>query len=308
VLERNQRLEISPRSNVSGDHYNGYVFANAWNMTNMRATVEVLQATAGSADTNLAVCVDSRNFYMISVESGQLRFEQIVNGSRSTVSIAFNATTHRFWRIRHDPASDSIVFETSSDGQTWAVRRSDARQLPITSLRAEISAGTWEALGSAGMAVFDNFRLESNNQLPPLVSPPMVASAQQTALTLAALQNPDDTRLLSLVFSIEQSSKAFIGEYNRFTSATDIDRFLRLAIDSANAARLVPRPAVRKRLMITAEYLTNALALMEATGNRIGEVDNNSSTVRVSAEGGSRVHLIKSASGNARTFKRGLLK
>lgn len=136
----------------------------------------------------------------------------------------------------------------------------------------------------------------------------MVASAQQTALILAGLPIPDTTRIVSLVSSIEQSSKAFLGEYNRFTSATDIDRFLRLAIDSANAARLVPRPAVRKRLMITAEYLTNALALMEATGNRIGEVDNNSSTVRVSAEGGSRVHLIKSASGNARTFKRGLLK
>jgi hypothetical protein len=277
-------LEISPRVNVTSDHYNGYVFANAWNMTNMRATVEVVQATTNSADTNLAVCIDSRNFYMISVESGQIRFEQVVVGSRSTVSIAFNASQHRFWRIRHDPTSDSIVFGTSNDGLTWTSRRTVARQLPINALRAEISAGTWEALSAPGMAVFDNFRLESNNQLPALVSPPMVASAYQMAMSLTTVQNPDSTVILDLVTNIEQAYTAFVGEYNRFSSASDIDKTLRYALASANAARLAPRPAVRKRLLITAQCLNDALVLMQATGSRQAVAVYTPSDMRTSVD------------------------
>ena len=175
VLERNQRLEISPQANVSRDHYNGYVSVSAWNLTNARASVEVVQAAAGgSTNTQLALCLDAGNFYMISVEGAQLRFEQVINRERSTVSIAYNAAQHRHWRIRHDPTSDSIIFETSADGQAWTVRRTMSRQLQITSLRAEISAGTWEAIIAPGTTIFDNFRLEANGGAP-VNSPPLAS-------------------------------------------------------------------------------------------------------------------------------------
>ncbi len=281
VLERNQRLEISPRTNVTGDHYNGYVFANAWNMTNMRASVEILQTASGSSDTNLAVCLDSRNFYMISVESGQLRFEQIVNGVRTTVSVAFSAAQNRFWRIRHDASSDSIVFETSSDGQTWTQRRSVPRQIAIYSMRAEISAGTWEAVGSTGMAIFDNFRLESNNPQAALVSPSLVANAEQTAWSLGAQQNPSQANIQGLVTNIELAYTTFVGEYNRFSACTDIDKLLRYALASAHAARLAPRPTIRKRLMVTAQYLSDAYDMMQATGARPADVRTVSLMTRI---------------------------
>jgi hypothetical protein len=209
---------------------------------------------------------------MISVEGGQLRFEQVMGGSRTSVVIAYNAAQHRFWRIRHDPTSDSIVFETSSDGQTWTVQRTVARQLVITAMRAEISAGTWQALTAPGMAVFDNFRLESNMQA--LVAPQLVASARQLALTLGAQQNPDSASILNLVSNITQAYTAFLGESSRYTASTSIQRDLRNALASANAAHLSPRPAVRKRIMIAADYLGSALAQMQATGAR-GTVTND---------------------------------
>lgn len=180
VLERNQRLEISPRSNVAGDHYNGYLSVGSWNLTNAGATVEVVQTAAGgSTDTQMALCIDNRNFLMISTESGLMRFEQVVNGARSSASLTYNATQHRFWRIRHDPVVDLIIFETSSDGQTWIVRRSTARQLSIGSLRVEISAGTWQSVSTAGTAVFDNFVFETNNG-GPVNSPPTVSITSPT--------------------------------------------------------------------------------------------------------------------------------
>ncbi len=174
VLERNQRLEILPRAGISRDHYNGYVSVAAWNLTNSRASVEVVQvADGGSTNTQLALCIDSRNFLMMSIESGLLRFEQVVSGARSTTSIQYNAAQHRFWRIRHEPAGDVMVFETSADGLAWTAQRTVARQLAITALKAEISAGTWEAVTAPGTTIFDNFRLEANGG-PPVNNPPSV--------------------------------------------------------------------------------------------------------------------------------------
>jgi glucose/arabinose dehydrogenase len=190
VLERNQRLEIAPRANVGGDHYNGYVSATGWNLTNSRASVELIQpASGGSTNTELALCLNSTNFLMISIESGQLRFEQVVNSMRSTTSIGYNATQHRFWRIRHDPSTDSIVFETSPDSQAWTIRRTVVRQLAITSMKVEIGAGTWEALSTPGTAIFDNFKLESNGGVP-VNSPPTVSiTAPASGATFTAPAN-----------------------------------------------------------------------------------------------------------------------
>ena len=174
VLERNQRLEISPRSGVTGDHYNGYVSVATWSLSNARATVELVQAASGgTTNTELALCVDSRNFLMISIESGVLRFEQVVNGVRSTTSTTYNSTQHRFWRIRHDSLADSINFETSSDGLAWIVRRTVVRQLPLGALKVEISAGTWQGVSSPGTAIFDNFNLLANSTAP-VNNPPSV--------------------------------------------------------------------------------------------------------------------------------------
>jgi hypothetical protein len=118
------------------------------------------------------------------------------------------------------------------------------------------------------MAIFDNFRLESNVQLSPLMSPQLVANAQQLALSLGAMQNPDTAGIQTLVSNITEAYTAFMSEYSRFSASSSIDKNLRCALDSANAAHLGPRTMVRKRLMISADYLTTALNLMQSTGAR----------------------------------------
>jgi PKD repeat protein len=167
VLEQNQRLEIYPRANLAGVHYNGYLSAGTQDLTNAGASVEVVQVANGATtDTELALCLDGANFYQIVCESGRLYFQAVVGGARSTTSVAYSATQHRFWRIRHDPVANTILFETSADRVTWTTQRTVARQLAITALRIELSAGTWQALGAPGTAIFDNFRLESNGGTP----------------------------------------------------------------------------------------------------------------------------------------------
>ena len=60
VREQNQRLEITPRALVSGTHFNGYVSVATWNLTDSRASVEVVQSTDTSdyAETVFGVGID----------------------------------------------------------------------------------------------------------------------------------------------------------------------------------------------------------------------------------------------------------
>ena len=163
VNEQNQRLEMSPLANTSGAHANGYSIATPVDLTNKQASVEVVQATNTSSWANTVFSLVADNgFYRFFTEHGLLYLEQSVNGTTTGATpLTYSATTHRFWRIRHDPFSDTIYWETSSDGSTWTVRHSAARQLNITALGADLYVRTWQSESSPGTAIFDNFKFES---------------------------------------------------------------------------------------------------------------------------------------------------
>jgi hypothetical protein len=161
VLERNQRLEITPRAKVTGMRYNGYVSAKTWNMTGASASSQVAQVAIPNewADTVFAVGIDSSNWFRFVHEHGQLYFQSEVKGVKTTTNIAYSSTSHRFWRFRHDVAKDQVVFETSGDGVAWTARRSVPRSIPITAVRFELSAGTFNYNDNTSPAFFDNFLL-----------------------------------------------------------------------------------------------------------------------------------------------------
>jgi hypothetical protein len=108
----------------------------------------------------MALCLNAQNFYMMAAESGWLYCQQVVGGVRSATMVAYNPVLHRHWRLRHDGVTDTMRFETSADRVTWTVQRTAARQMGITGLRVELSAGTWEPVGAPGTAIFDSFQLQ----------------------------------------------------------------------------------------------------------------------------------------------------
>ncbi|MDQ3920263.1 MAG: hypothetical protein M3348_17505 [Acidobacteriota bacterium] len=161
VLERNSRLEITPIANTSVWSHNGYVSSATYDFTGARVSVQVPQVpTGGTAYAIFAVGIDSNNWYRITTTAGQMNFQDMVGGVKNTSSITYNAAQHQYWRIRHDTASDTILFETSADAVNWTTRRTIARNLSITALQMELDAGTFEPVSAPGTAVFDNFRFE----------------------------------------------------------------------------------------------------------------------------------------------------
>jgi hypothetical protein len=159
VAEQGQQLQITTPANILG--YSGYVTANTWDFTNARTSVEVVQTVGLGNDTVFALGIDSNNRYRFVVENGNLYFQYKVNGGASnSTSVAYSATQHRFWRFRHDPVLDQVVFETSADGLNWTTQRSVARQFANTAVKIELDSGSWAARSSATTAIFDNFKLE----------------------------------------------------------------------------------------------------------------------------------------------------
>ncbi|PYS47952.1 MAG: hypothetical protein DMF68_14605 [Acidobacteria bacterium] len=162
VIEQNQRLEITPIPNTSIWSHNGYVSAAAFNLTGTYATVQVPQVpNGGTAMAIFAIGIDSNNWYRIETRSGMIFFQDMVNGTKNTVSATYNATQHRYWRFRHDTGTDMIYFEISPDGATWTTQRTVTRQLVITAMHIELDGGTYEAVPAPGMAVYDDFQLQS---------------------------------------------------------------------------------------------------------------------------------------------------
>jgi len=160
VTEQNGRLSVTPRASVTGDHYSGYVSIMDWNMSGGAATVEVVQKAADKSATLFSFGTDRNNWFGFRAKGSTLYLESRVNGTTTSVSLSYNATAQRFWRFRHDPGTDTVNFETSSDGVSWTALRTVPRTFSITSVKFEIVAGTGESVAAPGAALFDNFNYE----------------------------------------------------------------------------------------------------------------------------------------------------
>ena len=159
VAERNQRIEIVLRSGVSNDRFAGYVTANTFDFTGGAVSAEVVQAGAGQSNTLLAVCQSSSNSAIMVEEAGVLYCCQFVGAAISYQAVTYSPTQQRFWRIRHVPGATPLwAYEASADGATWQPLHSTAVQFPVTAVRAEITAGTWQPETAPGTAIFDNFK------------------------------------------------------------------------------------------------------------------------------------------------------
>lgn len=153
------RLDISLTPSMNG--YAGIDGRTAFDFTGAAATVEVpLVVGQPNTENYLLVYVDKPNFYAISFDGGRLHTYRRMAGSDTAMTLPYDATNHRHWRIAHDPVASEIVFLTSADRTTWLERYRVPATVPVTALTVELAAG--EYLGgtaSPGAAAFDNFEL-----------------------------------------------------------------------------------------------------------------------------------------------------
>ena len=181
----NGQLVITPLTQARGMHYDGYVSANSFDMRNGSVGVELVKAATGGADSIFAIGTDSDNFFRFLVHTAggptslaptakgrdgierpldttvaQLVFQVKVNGVLTSVSIPYDPVQQRFLRFRHEPPTNSIVFETSPnlDFSPISFQQSVVLQKSVSALTVELSAGT-PSPTNPGQTIFDNLNL-----------------------------------------------------------------------------------------------------------------------------------------------------
>ena len=164
VVEQNGQLQITPPDSTTG--YDGFYGVSNVDLTDARASVEVVQTANGGAygiETTYQFSDPATGNYMLfDVGGGNFLMQDRTNGVVSRTLLSYNATQHRFWRFRHNRAADTLNYETSPDGVNWTTLRTVARPFSITNLQAYLYAGKYTATTPTATAIFDNLRIERN--------------------------------------------------------------------------------------------------------------------------------------------------
>lgn len=161
----NGTLTITPRSSFSTSFaYNGYRSVASYDMTNGAVAAEVTQVTSNDlgAQTILSMGINDANYYEIIHNLTNLEMNAWIGDVQNQLTTPYNATTHRWWQVRHVSSDNTIRWETSTDGLNWTERRRLANTLTMTSMRVGAEAGTWQAVTTPGVAIFDNLRVVAN--------------------------------------------------------------------------------------------------------------------------------------------------
>ena len=160
VFERNQRLELVLQPNKID--YNGIHSLSTFDLRGKSLQVEVKEATSqvGYTETYLVAALDGSNYYLMDAGAGSFALDSYTAGVRDRTVINYQATTHRFWRLRHASDVNKVYFETSADGSIWTIRKTVPATFPLNAIRIQLMAGAWgTGNGAPGKAVFDNVRL-----------------------------------------------------------------------------------------------------------------------------------------------------
>lgn len=197
VYERNQRLEIVPfsppaRRPDGAIFYHGYDAPVTCDYTGVTSSVEVVQSTPLEYGVETVFGwvpyggIDpAANFIGIAIGGPNLAFYYYKDGIRTITIISPDPVAHRFWRIRHLPATDEIVWETSSDNVAWNIQRRSPSPFAVTDIKVSLRAGTYLTLPETGMAIYDNFTITRDNVGTPSNEGPVVNAGQDTTVGLA---------------------------------------------------------------------------------------------------------------------------
>ncbi|HYP01138.1 MAG TPA: S8 family peptidase, partial [Pyrinomonadaceae bacterium] len=163
VAEQNGRLEITP--DASSTNYDGYFSVTNVDLTDARVSVEGVSIPTLSNFGSYLVLGDGLGNYLMFAVGGtydNLVLQQDAGGVVTRAVLNYNPAAHRFWRIRHNRANDTVNWEASPDNVTWTVLHSAPRQFSLTNLQTLLLVRKYLATTPTGTSVFDNLRIERN--------------------------------------------------------------------------------------------------------------------------------------------------
>lgn len=207
--EVNQRIEVGPLfQNTSGFHFNGLVSLNAFDFTGAYAHMKVVTPPNPSTTSELRLSVagansPAGNLYRYIIIGPNLKIQKAIGGTASNLvaPFAYNHTSMRFLRIRHDSAAGNVVFETAPESAgdpnlpgAWTLRYQEpwtnwngSTGVQLNNIKFEVRGGTATSETNApGTVVFDNFRAAKPSSGPTVssISPNSGSTSGGTSVTI----------------------------------------------------------------------------------------------------------------------------
>lgn len=153
------RLHLRPRTAMPAQHHLGFATTRELDWRGGAAGITIVQPLnpASEASVSLAVVSQAPGWARATVSAGNVYFQSEKAGVTTSAFVPFDPVAHHMLRIRHDVASDEIVWETSATGTAWTEQRRVARPFPLTDVRAEIEGGSYQPEADPGEAIVDDF-------------------------------------------------------------------------------------------------------------------------------------------------------
>ncbi|HEX8275241.1 MAG TPA: vanadium-dependent haloperoxidase [Longimicrobiaceae bacterium] len=158
VQEVNQRLEIRPPSSLASS-YAGYSSVNRYDLTGSEVVVELVRTLrpADGAETYIGLENSAGDALIFKVQEGVFYGSYRAAGASSSTHVrdlAYDPFAHRWMRIREQLGV--LYWEYSADGCAWSLLGSAPVPFDVTTVKVDLTAGTYLAVASPGTAIFDN--------------------------------------------------------------------------------------------------------------------------------------------------------
>ncbi|MGL4400168.1 MAG: putative Ig domain-containing protein [Luteolibacter sp.] len=271
VAVQSGRLGVTPRANTSVEGYNGVVSRDLIDLRSSAVEARI-DPSGGTSNTWLALVSGTRDFLVVGREGSVLWLEQTINGARDVTLYSYDSAAHLVWRIKHDAASDRILFQLSADGIAWITARSVARAIDIRAMRIELAGGSYLTESAPGTGWFDYVLLSRPPVAPAIAS--FTASPQEisagSSSTLRWSVAPGSSPLTSLTVN----GQSLLGSEEIVVSPVQTTTYTLSAASAAGSASATTTVVIRP----TAAGLGYAdwVAAFGATGSLASDADGDS--------------------------------
>lgn len=120
--------------------------------------VITVPSAATSADAEIRIKQDATNWYRWVYEGGTLFAQKQIVGVTATIfSVAYNSSTHAYWRISE--SGGTITWSTSTDGISFTSRGTFINTLTLTAMSVLIAALCFQNESNPGVYKWNNVNI-----------------------------------------------------------------------------------------------------------------------------------------------------
>ncbi|HEY8593305.1 MAG TPA: hypothetical protein VIL42_10650 [Sphingomicrobium sp.] len=166
ISETNGRVEVLPPAGTT-DGGGGYESVNSYDITggSIYLNVQASGTLSIGQEVHFGFRSASDGYFIFRDNTTLYLYRRVAGANTSVGSVAYSATTHRWWRLRHNSADDTVHLETATSTAAnppasgdWTSRASETwnASVPKTN-KISFGSSNWQNVATPRTIYFDDF-------------------------------------------------------------------------------------------------------------------------------------------------------